>query len=141
MTVMRDRERGQPPALAARAGRRLRARAREQHGFTLIEMLVVISILGILGMIVSMSMIGLVAQAQQRANTEEQMTIQSAVNFMMVDQDIQPEDVCTGAAPAGTQDMAAFPSRGASLWPRYLRKEFMNRKYVCTVGGSVQPAP
>lgn len=103
-------------------------------------MLVVIAILGILGMIVTVSMIGLAAQAQERANAEELMTVQSAMDFMLMQQQVQPEDACNGAAARGTNDMDQFPSRARSLHPNYLRKEYLHRAYVCTGGGTVRPA-
>ncbi len=113
-------------------------------------MLVVISILGILAAVVSLAMIGVTNLAQKRANDEELMTVQSAMNFMIMDQGIQPEDACTGASPTGTSDMRQFPDGAAwtrqgggtavSLYPHYLRKQVMNRAYVCRGGGAVVPA-
>ena len=114
-------------------------------------MLVVISILGILAMVVTMSMVGLTDLARKRASDGELSTIQSAMDAMMLDQQIDPADVCTGAPPAGTADMSQFPNgtgwsqSGAGvavrLYPHYLRKQTMNRAYVCAAGAVVRPAP
>lgn len=114
-------------------------------------MLVVISILGILAMVVTMSMVGLTDLARKRASDGELSTIQSAMDAMMLDQQIDPADACAGAPPSGTADMSEFPNgtswthAGAGvavkLYPHYLRKQMMNRAYVCTTGGGVQPAP
>jgi type II secretory pathway pseudopilin PulG len=114
-------------------------------------MLVVISILGILAMIVTMSMVGLTDLARKRASEGELSTVQSAMDAMMLDQQIDPAAACTGAPPGGTTNMRQFPNgtnwtqpgRGVpvQLYPHYLRKQWMHRAYVCTAGGGVQPAP
>jgi len=133
-------------------------RERSQRGFTLIELLVVISILGILAAVVTMSLVGVTNLAQQRANQGEQMTVQSAMNFMIMDQRLFPEDACKlyTAGAAGTDDMAHFPSSQpwlqqggtgppglnppVALFPHYLRKQHLIQHYVCSGPGTVTPA-
>jgi prepilin-type N-terminal cleavage/methylation domain-containing protein len=129
-----------------------------QAGFTMIELLVVMSILGILAAVVSMSMVGLNAAAQHRADDSELMTVQSAMNFMLTDQGVDPDLACslyTGGA-GGATDMALFPSPQAfatsagnggqashhpvQLWPHYLHERTTHRHYVCTGSGTVVPS-
>ena len=126
-----------------------------QRGLTLIEMLVVISILGILAGIVSLSMIGLTNLARQRALDGEQAQLQSAMTFMIADQLIDPGDACLDYT-APTDDMSTFPSnrsfknhggegqqtdhKPVALYPHYLHTQHTQRQYKCTLGGGVQPA-
>jgi type II secretory pathway pseudopilin PulG len=121
-------------------------------------MLVVISILGILGMIVSMSLVGITSLAQQRALQAEQDQVQGAMHFMLADQLVDPDQACSQYAGgvAGTTDMSQFPSSVAvtkqaskgdtppgvpvRLYPKYVHKQFTQRAYVCTSNGAVEPA-
>jgi prepilin-type N-terminal cleavage/methylation domain-containing protein len=133
-----------------RHARRLLGRFRKQSGFTLIEMLVVISILAVLAAVVSLAMVGVTNLAQKRANDGELLTVQSALDFMIMDQQIDPAAACAGSPAGGTSDMSKFPngtdgtrsSTGVPvrLYDRYLRTQFTNRAYVCTTGGGVRPA-
>jgi prepilin-type N-terminal cleavage/methylation domain-containing protein len=129
----------------------LRKRRRNQKGFTLIEMLVVISILGILAAIVTMSMVGVANLAQSRANDAEMRTVQVALDTMANEQGLDQNSVCP-AGMATTDDMGAFPA-GASnsnvggtgavpLYPRYIRSpQHTKRKYTCDQQGNVTPGP
>lgn len=144
-----------------RAGRRrsrLTACLGSQRGFTLIEMLVVISILGMLAAVVTMSMIGITALAQKRADEGELMAVQSATNFMIADQLVDPDQACSlyRASSQGTNDMSRFPSdvqfehsggnleltarQPVQLYPHYLHKRFMKYAYFCSGNGTVQRA-
>jgi type IV pilus assembly protein PilA len=122
----------------------LRRRRRDQKGFTLIEMLVVISILGILAAVVTMSMVGVVNLAQQRADAAELNTIQVAMDTMANEQQLPADAVCPASAAAGTKDMSAFPVTAPDpagrvpLYPRYLRSpQTTKRSYSCDATGKV----
>jgi prepilin-type N-terminal cleavage/methylation domain-containing protein len=141
--------RGNGPAVGPR---------RRQGGFTLIEMLVVIAILGILTAVVSMSLVGVTQAATRRAQDEELMTVQSAMNFMLTDQLVDPADACSLYADGsgGSNDMSRYPSplpfahsggngeatdrKPVRLYPHYLRTQKLSRAYVCVGPGTVQPA-
>ena len=124
----------------------LRKRRSDQRGFTLIEMLVVISILGILAAIVTMSMVGITNTARTRAQQAEKQTIQVAMDTMASDQGLAADAVCSGPdVSPGTNDMSNFPtSGGVPLYPKYIRiKTTTTQTYWCdkdgTVHGSATP--
>ena len=123
----------------------LRKRRRDQRGFTLIEMLVVISILGILAAIVTMSMVGVTNLARTRAQQAELQTIQVAVDTMANEQNLPATAVCPDGPSSGsaTHDMGIFPTVTASngvvpLYPKYLRIETTTTQaYYCDSNGTV----
>jgi len=133
-------------------GRLTKLAKNSQRGFTLIEMLVVISILGILAAVVTMSMVGVTNLAQSRANDAEKRTVQVALDTMANEQQIDASTVCSGAAATTpTNDMATFPLTGggaqppvgtaAPLYPRYLRQRDTHAHYTCDATGVVSQTP
>jgi prepilin-type N-terminal cleavage/methylation domain-containing protein len=127
----------------------LRKRRGNQNGFTLIEMLVVISILGILAAIVTMSMVGVTSLAHQRALDSERQTIQVALDTMASENNVPADEVCPSPNPAPTDNMAAFPTSDPSqgtppsghaepLYPRYIRSnQTTQQSYSCDSNGNV----
>ena len=111
----------------------------DQKGFTLIEMLVVIAILGILAAVVTMSMVGITNTAKAHADSAELQTVQVALDTMAADQQIPAGNFpCSGAA---TNDMQNFPAPGNGLYPKYIRQQTITsgRTYSCDVDGKVTP--
>jgi prepilin-type N-terminal cleavage/methylation domain-containing protein len=128
----------------------LRKRRGNQNGFTLIEMLVVISILGILAAIVTMSMVGVTSLAHQRALDSEKQTIQVALDTMASENNVPADAVCPNSGSSNaTKDMSAFPTSDASppappsnkaepLYPRYIRANATTQQsYYCDSNGTV----
>ncbi len=130
--------------------RALRNIHKQQGGFTLIEVLVVMTILGILAAIVSISLLGVTANARAKAKLAENQTVQSAFDAMLSDQQV---DAATISCPAATNDMTKFPvsktytapdSLGmTALATHYLREPNTLYKYTCVpaTGDLVQSGP
>src|ERR1700730_10977278 len=82
----------------------------DQRGFTLIEVLVVMTILGILAAIVSISLLGVTANARKNAKAAELKTVQAAFDAMLSDQQVPQTaiaTVCDGVTI--NNDMTKFP--------------------------------
>lgn len=124
---------------------------KQQGGFTLIEVLVVMTILGILAAIVSISLLGVTANARTKASKAELQTVQAAMDAMLSDQQVPRSAIilagCDGTG-TGTTDMTAFPSLGVAysgsdtqkvnvLSTFYLREKTTSNKYVCDADGQV----
>jgi prepilin-type N-terminal cleavage/methylation domain-containing protein len=109
-----------------------------QKGFTLIELLVVISVLGILAAVVTMSLVGVVSRAQTNAYQTEHAVVQTALETMLTDQQI--DATTAGCGGAGSSDMTKFPSPGHPLNPKYLHNPVTTQKtYTCDSNGQVSP--
>src|SRR3981081_3449576 len=69
---------------------------KDQKGFTLIEVLVVMTILGILAAIVSISLLGVTASARSKAKLAEMKTVQAAFDAMLSDQQVPFNAIASG---------------------------------------------
>lgn len=92
----------------------LRRIHKNQQGFTLIEVLVVMAILGILAAIVSISMLGITAAARDKAKLAELQNVQAAMDAMLSDQQVPASAIAAACGGGATNLMTAFPSGGAA---------------------------
>jgi prepilin-type N-terminal cleavage/methylation domain-containing protein len=103
-------------------------------GFTLVELLIVVAILGILASVVIPNVTGLTGEGQTEAAKAELVTVQTAMDTMMAKLYLSSVN-----ATAATRDMSLFPS-GSVLYPNYLRTAATKGTYSCSTTGLVTQA-
>jgi prepilin-type N-terminal cleavage/methylation domain-containing protein len=103
-----------------------------EKGFTLVELLVVFTLLGILAAIILPSVSGVLSYSHTQAENAEEAVIQTAVDAMMAITDSQN---ITAVNPA-TRDWSASPVEGP-LYPDYLRSSSSHCTYTIDAYGEV----
>ena len=86
----------------------MRSLVKGEKGFTLMELLIVVAILGVLAAVVIPNVGRFIGRGETEAAETELSNIQSAVVAMMVDQGISTLGTNITASP-GTNNMALFP--------------------------------
>jgi type IV pilus assembly protein PilA len=104
---------------------------RNKKGFTLVELLIVFTLLGVLAAIMIPNVSGLVDHGHDQAAQAELSIIQTAIDSMMAKEGIDTVTVTTS-----TNNMSGFPT-GNPLYPGYLRYEASTGNYSCNATGFV----
>jgi prepilin-type N-terminal cleavage/methylation domain-containing protein len=112
-----------------------RMHTKGEKGFTLVELLIVFTLLAVLAAIMIPNVSGLVSYGHAEAAATELSILQTSMDAMMAKASLTAVN-----ATSATTNMAAFPlDAGASnyLYPNFLRKQTTKGTYSCDITGNV----
>lgn len=108
-----------------------------KRGFTLVEILIAMAILGIVAAVAIPTVANIKSRSEAKANAGELSNVQAALDAMMSDQEIE----AVGLVTIGTNNMGGFPSalnrlNGGSTGD-YMRQTTTKCNYTVTTTGLV----
>jgi len=107
---------------------------RGEKGFTLVELLVVFTLLALLAAIAIPNISSLVSFGETESQNTELSVIQTAMDCMMAVEQLGDGEVTPVAS--WTNNMSSFPTE-FPLYPKYVRFETTEYWYECTANGTV----
>jgi prepilin-type N-terminal cleavage/methylation domain-containing protein len=116
----------------------IKRHSRGEKGFTLVELLIVFTLLAVLAAIMIPNLSGLIGYGHDQAAQTELSIVQTAMDAMMA-----KASLASVNTTSATSDMSAFPlDVGSSnyLYPNFLRKATTKGTYSCTTTGNVTQA-
>ena len=116
--------------------RRFLKRVRSNKGFTLVEILIVVAVIGVLAGVIIPRFAGVLEHSQVMASAQESAMVQTAMDTMMAKESLATVTV-VGTA---TTDMSGFPDGTNPLFPDYFRTSTTTGTYTCSDSGLVTQA-